>query len=90
MKAGAPQNQATNIIKDLKEKGLQPVPLYGVERTVIAVIGEERDLSVSHLESQPGVVFTVHHSLIRFMVRHRKVLFGQVSDGITQRQIGML
>jgi len=55
MKARAPQNQAANIIKDLEEKGLQPVPLYGVERTVIAVIGEERDLSVSHLESQPGV-----------------------------------
>ena len=55
MKAGAPQNEAAHIMKELEEKGLQPVPLYGVERTVIAVIGEERDLNIGHLESQPGV-----------------------------------
>lgn len=55
MKAGAPQQQAAHIMKELEDKGLQPVPLYGVERTVIAVIGDERDLNVGHLESQPGV-----------------------------------
>ena len=55
MKAGAPQKESAHIIKELEEKGLKPVPLYGVERTVIAVIGEERDLNVGHLESQPGV-----------------------------------
>lgn len=55
MKAGEPQQKAANIIKELEEKGLKPVPLYGVERTVIAVIGEERDLNIGHLESQPGV-----------------------------------
>ena len=55
MKSGAPQADAANIIKELEEKGLSPVPLYGVERTVIAVIGEERDLNIGHLESQTGV-----------------------------------
>lgn len=55
MKAKAPRDQAVHIIQELEEKGLKPVPLYGVERTVIAVIGEERDLNVGHLESQPGV-----------------------------------
>lgn len=55
MKAGAPQQAAAQIIKELEEKGLKPVPLYGVERTVIAVIGEERDLSIGHLESLTGV-----------------------------------
>ncbi|MFH1533388.1 MAG: 3-deoxy-7-phosphoheptulonate synthase [Nitrospirota bacterium] len=55
MKSKASQNQAAHIIQELEEKGLKPVPLYGVERTVIAVIGEERDLNVGHLESQPGV-----------------------------------
>lgn len=55
MKSGRPQAEAANIIKELEEKGLKPVPLYGVERTVIAVIGEERDLNIGHLESQPGV-----------------------------------
>lgn len=55
MKSGATQNDAAKLIKELETKGLKPVPLYGVERTVIAVIGEERDISVGHLESFTGV-----------------------------------
>ncbi len=55
MKSRAPQNQAAHVIQELEEKGLKPVPLYGVERTVIAVIGEERDLNIGHLESLKGV-----------------------------------
>lgn len=55
MERGSPKSQAEEIIKQLKDKGLEPVPLFGVERTVIAVIGEERELNVSHLESLPGV-----------------------------------
>lgn len=55
MKAGAPREEADNIIKELEQKKLKPVPLYGVERTVIAVIGEERDINIGHLESLPGV-----------------------------------
>jgi hypothetical protein len=31
------------------------MPMYGVERTVIAVIGDERNLSVEHLEAMQGV-----------------------------------
>ena len=55
MKPRAPKDQALHIIQELENKGLKPVPLYGVERTVIAVIGEERDLNVGHLESMAGV-----------------------------------
>jgi 3-deoxy-7-phosphoheptulonate synthase len=55
MKAKAPQTEAAHIIEELKSKGLQPVPLFGVERTVIAVIGEERDINIGHLEALPGV-----------------------------------
>lgn len=55
MKAGTPQMDAAHIIEELKAKGLQPVPLFGVERTVIAVIGEERDINVGHLEAMKGV-----------------------------------
>ena len=55
MKAGAEKSKAENIIVELEKKNLKPVPLFGVERTVIAVIGEERDLSMGHLEAMPGV-----------------------------------
>ena len=53
METGAEQGKVAHIIKHLEEKGLQPVPLVGTERTVIAVIGEERDLNVSRLEALP-------------------------------------
>jgi len=56
MERGVEKEKVEKIIEHLKAKGLQPVPLFGVERTVIAVIGEERDLSVSHLESLEGVM----------------------------------
>lgn len=55
MKAGAPQQQAATIMEELEKSKLKPVPLYGVERTVIAVIGDERNLNISHLEAMPGV-----------------------------------
>ena len=55
MQAGAPQAEANKIIEELESKGLKPMPLYGVERTVIAVIGEERDININHLEALPGV-----------------------------------
>lgn len=55
MKAGAPQADAAKIIAEMESKKLTPVPMYGVERTVIAVIGEERDINIGHLEAMPGV-----------------------------------
>ncbi len=55
MKAGIPREQADNIIKEIENRKLTPVPMYGVERTVIAVIGEERDINIGHFESLPGV-----------------------------------
>ena len=55
MKSGAAQKDAAHIMEELESKGLKPVPLYGVERTVIAVIGEERDINMGHLESMHGV-----------------------------------
>lgn len=55
MKQGEPRNRSAKIIQELEAQGLKPVPLYGIERTVIAVIGDERILSISHLESLPGV-----------------------------------
>jgi 3-deoxy-7-phosphoheptulonate synthase len=55
MKEGAAKSEAAKIIKELEKNKLQPVPLYGTERTVIAVIGDERVLSVGHFEAMPGV-----------------------------------
>jgi len=55
MQKGAPEEHVTHIIDELKDKGLQPMPLIGTERVVIAVIGDERLLDERHLRSLPSV-----------------------------------
>ena len=55
MKSGAHASQAEHIMEKIKEAGLKPVPLYGTERTVIAIIGDERVLDINHLKAFPGV-----------------------------------
>ncbi|MBU1992095.1 MAG: 3-deoxy-7-phosphoheptulonate synthase [Patescibacteria group bacterium] len=55
MKKGTEQSKVARLIQELESKGMQPVPLYGVERTVIAVIGDERILDEHHISSFPGV-----------------------------------
>lgn len=55
MKAGAPAESAEKIVKEIESKGFKTVPMIGVERTVIAVIGDERGLNMGHYESMAGV-----------------------------------
>lgn len=55
MKFGASRKSAEKIVEELKSKGLEPLLSFGVERTVINIIGEERLLSPEHLESLEGV-----------------------------------
>ncbi len=55
MRQGCSQEEVTNAEVRLKEIGLTPHTLFGVERTVIAAIGDERRTSVDELSQIPGV-----------------------------------
>ncbi|MEK7528465.1 MAG: hypothetical protein AAB592_01740, partial [Patescibacteria group bacterium] len=56
MRRNAPREHIDQVISEIEQfEGLQPVPLFGVERTVIAVIGEERVLDEHHIRSLPSV-----------------------------------
>ena len=56
MQRQAPREQIDKVLAEIKShKGLNPVPLHGTERTVIAVIGDERVLDDRHIASLPGV-----------------------------------
>ncbi|MFA6436479.1 MAG: 3-deoxy-7-phosphoheptulonate synthase, partial [Candidatus Gracilibacteria bacterium] len=55
MKRNAPETEVQRIIDEMRAAKLQPMPLIGTERVVIAVIGDERGLDVSHIKSLPGV-----------------------------------
>lgn len=56
MQRHAPKDKIERVLDEIKRyEGLNPVPLYGTERTVIAVIGDERILDERHVASLPGV-----------------------------------
>jgi 3-deoxy-7-phosphoheptulonate synthase len=44
-----------SIVERVTELGFTPHPIYGVEKTVIAVIGEKTQEKIALLESMPGV-----------------------------------
>lgn len=56
MQRHAPKEQIERVLSEIRRyEGLNPVPLIGTERTVIAVIGDERILDERHIASLPGV-----------------------------------
>ncbi|MBL8026667.1 MAG: 3-deoxy-7-phosphoheptulonate synthase, partial [Fibrobacteres bacterium] len=55
LKPQASKNDADEIQLLISEKGLKPLYMPGVERTVIGAIGDERKLNELHLDSHPAV-----------------------------------
>jgi len=56
MQAGAPKAEIDGVIAEIERLGYRPHPIYGVERTVIGCIGDERGkAALQALESMPGV-----------------------------------
>lgn len=56
MEAGASPEQIQRVMERIKSLGYEPHPMYGVERTVIGAIGDERGKSVlESLISREGV-----------------------------------
>ncbi len=56
MKQGAPKEQIEHVFDRIREMGYKVHPIYGVERTVIGAIGDERGKArLQVLESVPGV-----------------------------------
>src|SRR5262245_22737764 len=56
MKAGAAKPDVEGVIVEIQRLGYRPHPIYGVERTVIGCIGDERGKArLQALESMPGV-----------------------------------
>ncbi len=56
MERGATQDQVDHVMDRIRGFGYDPHPIYGVERTVVAAVGDERGKSqLEALESSPGV-----------------------------------
>jgi len=55
MRQGAPKSNAEHVIRAVIDAGLEPAPLFGTERTVIAVLGDERELDMKKFQAMQGV-----------------------------------
>jgi 3-deoxy-7-phosphoheptulonate synthase len=55
MKRGAKKSQVKDVIELIKQSNLKPIPLFGTERTVIAVIGDDRSLKRDMVAAMAGV-----------------------------------
>ncbi len=55
LKPGTTEREIEHIVKRIREMNLTPHMVRGTERTVIAVIGDERDLQRHPLAALPGV-----------------------------------
>lgn len=55
MRKFAEKDQIEHVVQTVLKLDLKPVPLVGTERTVIAVIGDERPVDEHHISSLPGV-----------------------------------
>jgi 3-deoxy-7-phosphoheptulonate synthase len=55
MSAGASEEQIQKVMEHVEELGLRTHPIYGVERTVIGVIGHDKTKIVETMAGYPGV-----------------------------------
>jgi 3-deoxy-7-phosphoheptulonate synthase len=55
MKAGAEQSQVDHVVELVREMGLKDNVIVGAERTVVAVVGDDRAKDRNRFESVPGV-----------------------------------
>ncbi len=55
MKADASPEQVLKVAEQVEGLGLKPHVIEGAERTVVAVVGAEKDATVSAMETVPGV-----------------------------------
>ncbi|MCE5180287.1 MAG: 3-deoxy-7-phosphoheptulonate synthase [Betaproteobacteria bacterium] len=60
MSSGATEQQIDNVVKKIKEAGLDANISRGTERTVIGAIGDERKLEAEYFEALPGVEQAMH------------------------------
>ena len=72
MHAGAPQTDLERVVAHIEALKLRPHVIVGTERTVIAVVGDDRDATGSGFETLPGVA-SVLPILAPYKVASREV-----------------
>ncbi len=87
LKPEATESDAMHLMKRIEERGLKPLYLPGVERTVLGALGDERVLAELNIESDPLVesvkpILTPYKMVSREMKGHDSVVnIGNVAIG---------
>ncbi len=55
MQPGAAQSDVDHVVQLVKDFGLRDHVIYGTDRTVVAAIGDKRDVDTGAIETAPGV-----------------------------------
>jgi len=72
MRAGATRAEIDRVVERVESLRLRPHVIVGTERTVVAVVGDERDAAMSGFETLPGVA-SVMPILAPYKVASREV-----------------
>lgn len=55
MRAGASDQQIVNVIDKVHSYGLRTHPIYGVQKTVIGIVGDDKTIVVENMRGMPGI-----------------------------------
>src|SRR5450756_3065571 len=55
MSTGATEKQIKNVIDKVHSYGLRTHPIYGVRKTVIGIVGDNKTVVVENMSGMPGV-----------------------------------
>ena len=72
MQAEATKTQLDHVVARVESMGLRPHVIVGTERTVVAVVGDERNAASCSMETLPGVA-AVMPILAPYKVASREV-----------------
>lgn len=82
MRKGAQEPEILKVMEEVRNVGMEPRRLDGVERTVIACIGEERDKSLEYFSSLPGVERVIP------ILHEYKLAARESAEGVTRVPVG--
>jgi len=55
MRAGATEDQVEGVIEKVHSFGLRTHPIYGVQKTVIGIVGDDKTRVVESMQGMPGI-----------------------------------
>ncbi|MCJ7652109.1 MAG: 3-deoxy-7-phosphoheptulonate synthase, partial [Actinobacteria bacterium] len=55
MSAGATEEQIKNVIDKVHSFGLRTHPIYGVRKTVIGIVGDDKTMVVENMRGMSGI-----------------------------------